>query len=428
MDSNNNGNTTITEGDTELFIPDQLDGDSPADETPSANEESTEANNFDSMNLDDKLLRGIYAYGFDKPSPIQQKAIIPMYSGRDIIGQAQSGTGKTGAFVIGMLQRLAMLNANAPTNQSSFRECKAVILSPTRDLSDQIYSVVEGLSSYMNIKCLKCIGGNDWKTNVRDLQRGCDVIIGTPGRVYDMLQRKALDGFKLESFILDEADEMLDIRGFQDKVYDILQLVNTNAQICLFSATIPQPVLELTEKFMRNPTQILVKTEQLTLEGIRQFYVGVEHEDWKLDTICDLYKTISITSCVIFCNTKKKVDWLSNELTKRDYAVEAIHGALTPLDRTEILKKFRKGDCRVLVTTDLLARGIDVQHVSIVINYDLPTNLENYLHRIGRSGRYGRKGLAINFVKNDDVQLLKDIERFYDTIVEELPRDIDALL
>jgi translation initiation factor 4A len=395
-------------------------------ETNSPDGESKEPEgiqSFDYMDLSDKLLRGIYAYGFEKPSPIQQKSIVSVAKGVDVIGQAQSGTGKTGAFSIGMLQRLCNIKKD-----DEKRVCKAVIISPTRDLSEQILSVIEGISNYMDLKCVKCIGGTNWRDNVRDLKNGCDVVVGTPGRVYDMLQRKALPGYNVEIFVLDEADEMLDVRGFQDKVYDILQLINSETQICLFSATMPKPVLELTEKFMRNPTRILVKNELLTLEGIRQFYVAVQQEDWKLDTICDLYKTISITSCVIFCNTRRKVEWVTKEMTRRDYAVEATHGSLPPLERTEILKRFRKGDCRVLVTTDLLARGIDVQHVSIVINYDLPTNLENYLHRIGRSGRYGRKGLAINFVRNEDIQLLKDIERYYDTQIEELPRDIDSLL
>jgi translation initiation factor 4A len=381
---------------------------------------------FDYMDLDDKLLRGIYAYGFDKPSPIQQKSIVSISKGVDVIGQAQSGTGKTGAFCIGLLQRLC--NIRKEKGQDDNRMCKAVILSPTRDLSEQIASFIKDISSHMDIKCVECIGGTNWRDNVRDLKNGCDVVIGTPGRVHDMLQRKALPGYNIDIFILDEADEMLDVRGFQDSVYDILQLMNSETQICLFSATMPKPVLELTEKFMRNPVSILVKNELLTLEGIRQFYIAVQQEDWKLDTICDLYKTISITSCVIFCNTRKKVEWVTKEMIRRDYAVEATHGSLPPVERTDILKRFRKGDCRVLVTTDLLARGIDVQHVSVVINYDLPTNLENYLHRIGRSGRYGRKGLAINFVRNDDIQLLKDIERFYDTQVEELPRDIESLL
>lgn len=380
------------------------------------------AASFDGMDLDERLLRGVYAYGFETPSPIQQKSIVPICSGTDIIGQAQSGTGKTGAFVIGTLQRI--INIRNTSNNKGV----AIILSPTRDLSDQIASVVDGMCTYLNdIKYVKCIGGSNWKENAKYLKRDYAIVVGTPGRVYDMLQRKAIDGKNVEMFVLDEADEMLDITGFQDKIYDILQLVNSDTQICLFSATMPKPVLELTEKFMRNPTSILVKTEQLTLEGIRQFYIAVQQENWKLDTICDLYKSISITSCVIFCNTKKKVDWVTEEMRKRDFTVEAIHGSLLPLERTEILKKFRKGDCKVLVTTDLLARGIDVQHVSIVINYDLPTNLENYLHRIGRSGRYGRKGLAINFVKNDDIQLLRDIERYYDTQIEELPNNIEAL-
>lgn len=424
MDTINTTQTThITQTTETTETTQESDKDSTTQESDKDSTTIESIPSFDYMNLDTKLLRGIYGYGFEKPSPIQQKSIVPVASGKDVIGQAQSGTGKTGAFSIGMLQRICALNQDCENNQ-----CKAVIISPTRDLSDQICSVVEGLSSNMDIKCLKCIGGTNWRDNARDLRNGCDVVVGTPGRVLDMLQRKALPGYNVQLFILDEADEMLDVKGFQDTVYDILQLINSETQICLFSATMPKPVLDLTEKFMRHPLKILVKNELLTLEGIRQYYIAVQQEEWKLDTICDLYKTISITSCVIFCNTRKKVEWVTKEMQRRDYTVEATHGSLPPTERTEILKRFRKGDCKILITTDLLARGIDIQHVSIVINYDLPTNLENYLHRIGRSGRYGRKGLAINFVRNEDIQLLKDIERYYNTMIDELPRDIESLL
>ena len=217
------------------------------------------------------------------------------------------------------------------------------------------------------------------------------MVVGTPGRVYDMMRRRELDGHKINHFVLDEADEMLSKHGFQDIVYDIFQELRPDVQVGLFSATMPPEVLELTEKFMKDPVRVIVKAEELTLEGIRQYYIAVDREEWKLDTLCDLYNDISITSSVIFCNTRRKVDWLTEEMRKRDFTVSATHGSIQPEGRKAIIQEFRNGASRVLITTDLLARGIDVQHVSIVINFDLPKNLENYLHRIGRSRRFGRK-------------------------------------
>jgi superfamily II DNA/RNA helicase len=221
---------------------------------------------------------------------------------------------------------------------------------------------------------------------------------------------------------------MLDVHGFRDNVHDILQEMHTSTKVALFSATMPPGVLELSEQFMKNPVTIIVKTEELTLEGIRQYYIAVGREETKFDVLADIYNTISITSCVIFCNTRRKVDWLAEEMARNNYTVASTHGSLDSAERKRILDDFRNGTCRILITTDLLARGIDVQHVSIVINYDLPSNLENYLHRIGRSGRFGRKGLAINFVRDEDARLLHEIERFYDTSIEEMPADINGIV
>ena len=373
---------------------------------------------FDDMGLEDLLLRGIYAYGFEKPSTIQQKAIVPLSSGRDIIAQAQSGTGKTGCFAIGVLQQVDPKN----------KRTQALVLVPTRELATQVQKVIGDIGYHLNIVCHACIGGTDWRRDVDILRAGVHVVVGTPGRVYDMMRRRELDGQGINHFVLDEADEMLSKHGFQDIVYDIFQEMREDVQVGLFSATMPPEVLELTEKFMKEPIRVIVKAEELTLEGIRQYYIAVEREDWKLDTLCDLYNDISITSSVIFCNTRRKVDWLTDQMMARDFTVSATHGSIDADGRKEIMNEFRSGSSRVLITTDLLARGIDVQHVSIVINYDLPKNLENYLHRIGRSGRFGRKGLAINFVTAEDVPLLREIERFYDTQIEEMPANIPDLI
>merc|ERR1711934_1105980 len=199
-------------------------------------------------------------------------------------------------------------------------------------------------------------------------------------------------------------------------------------QVCLFSATMPPEILDMTKKFMRNPIRILVKKDELTLEGIQQFYVAAEREDWKLDILCDLYETMNITQSIIYCNTRRKADYIETEMSKRDFTVSVIHAALDHDERSLVMKQFRSGSSRVLISTDLLARGIDVQQISLVINYDLPSNTENYLHRIGRSGRFGRKGFAINFVTNSDVRTMKEIERFYDTQIEELPWNIADMI
>jgi len=381
---------------------------------------------FDEMGLCDELLHGIYGYGFEKPSVIQQKAIVPMTRNTDMIGQSQSGTGKTGAFVIGSLQTIA--NRREAEAGKGRRKCRIVILTPTRELANQVHSVACDIGCHLDLKIVKCVGGTDPRQNQDELKRGCDMVVGTPGRVYDMLCRRALDGYEVALFVLDEADEMLDVDGFRDNVHDILQKMHPSTKVALFSATMPPGVLELSQQFMTDPVRIIVKTEELTLEGIRQYYIAVGREEDKFFVLADIYNSISITSCVIFCNTRRKVDWLAEEMARNNYAVASTHGSLDPAERKRILNDFRSGNCRILITTDLLARGIDVQHVSIVINYDLPTNLENYLHRIGRSGRFGRKGLAINFVRDEDARLLHEIEEFYETKIDEMPANLESLV
>ncbi|CAN8063958.1 unnamed protein product [Agarophyton chilense] len=373
---------------------------------------------FDDMNLRDELLRGVYAYGFEKPSAIQQRAIIPMILGRDTIAQAQSGMGKTATFVIGILQNIDV----------TVRKVQALILAPTRELAQQIQKVVCALGDYMGLHCHICIGGTLVNDDIRIFQNDTPhVVVGTPGRVYDMIQRRALGTTSIKTFCLDEADEMLS-RGFKEQIYDVFQFMPSSCQVGLFSATMPTDVLEMTQKFMRDPLRILVKKDELTLEGIKQFYIAVEKEDWKFETLCDLYETVTITQAIIYTNTRRKVEWLTEKLSERDFTVSMLHGDMDQKDRDVIMQEFRTGSSRVLVTTDLLARGIDVQQVSLVINYDLPTNRENYIHRIGRSGRFGRKGVAINFLTNTDVAPLRELETFYNTTIEEMPMNIADLI
>lgn len=375
------------------------------------------ADSFDEMNLREDLLRGIYAYGFEKPSAIQQRAIIPCIRGRDVIAQAQSGTGKTATFSIAILQQLDL----------SIKDCQALILAPTRELAQQIQKVVLALGDFMQVSCHACIGGTNVKEDLKKLEQGSQIVVGTPGRVADMLQRKALSPKNIKLFVLDEADEMLS-RGFKEQIHDVFTKMPYNIQVVLLSATMPAEVLEVTKKFMRDPIRILVKKEELTLEGIKQFYIMVGREEWKLETLCDIYQTLTITQAVIFCNTRRKVDWLTQQMHGKDFTVSAMHGDMDQKEREVIMREFRSGSSRVLITTDLLARGIDVQQVSLVINYDLPNNRENYIHRIGRGGRFGRKGVAINFVTDEDKRALHDIETFYNTQINEMPQNVADLI
>lgn len=242
-----------------------------------------------------------------------------------------------------------------------------------------------------------------------------------------MIRRRNLRTRAIKLFILDEADEMLD-KGFKEQIYDVYRYLPPGTQVVLLSATMPHEILEMTSKFMTNPIRILVKRDELTLEGIKQFFVAVEREEWKFDTLCDLYDTLTVTQSVIFCNTKRKVEWLTEKMRKNNFTVASMHGDMVQREREEIMKDFRSGESRVLITTDLWARGIDVQQVSLVINYDLPNNRELYIHRIGRSGRFGRKGVAINFVKNEDILILRDIEQYYSTQIDEMPMNVSDLV
>jgi len=425
--SNDFNQTVFAEGKQELHHENQVDpqavlGSNGVDIAAAfdvKNEEFIDET-FEDMGLPEELLRGIYSYGFEKPSAIQQKAIRPTILGRDLIAQAQSGTGKTGAFAIGTLA----------TVNTKLNSCQSLILAPTRELAKQIRDVTGALGDYMHVQVHACIGGRHM--TVRDecrllLRGGIHVVVGTPGRVLDLIERRALSLEGLRQVFLDEADEMLSL-GFKDQIYQIFQYLPESAQVGLFSATLPLDILDVSKRFLHDPVRVLVKQEELTLEGIRQFYIAVGREEFKLETLCDLYGAVTINQAIIYCNTRRKAEWLEDELQNRDFTVSCMHGELEQEDRDVIMKEFRSGSSRVLISTDLLARGIDVQQVSLVINYDIPTNRENYIHRIGRVGRFGRKGVAINFVADPDVRYLRDIEIFYSTEVAEMPQDFAELL
>ncbi|KAF8819701.1 putative eukaryotic translation initiation factor 4A, isoform 3 [Cardiosporidium cionae] len=372
---------------------------------------------FEKMGFNENLLRGVYAYGFERPSAVQQRAIVPILKGRDVIVQSQSGTGKTCVFCIGALQGI----------DSKIRDPQALILSPTRELAEQSQKVCLALGDYASVQVYSCVGGRRVGDDINALEAGVHIVSGTPGRVFHMIQLRHLSTRRIKLLVLDEADEMLN-KGFKEQVYDIYRYLPPETQVVLVSATMPKEVLEMTTKFMNDPFRVLVKRDELTLEGIKQFFIAVEREQWKFDTLTDLYESLTITQAVIFCNTRAKVEWLAQKLLEQKFTVCRIHGDMPQKERDEIMKQFREGETRVLIATDVWGRGLDVQQVSLVINYDLPNNRELYIHRIGRSGRFGRKGVAINFVKTDDVRILRDIEQYYSTQIDEMPMHVADLI
>jgi translation initiation factor 4A len=302
------------------------------------------------MGLREEVLRGIYGYGYKDPSPIQQKAILPVVQGKDTIAQAQSGTGKTGTFTIGILQSID------PSSQHT----QALIVSPTRELSMQIAYVVHSIGEFMGVKVHACVGGTKVGDDIRALKNGAQIVVGTPGRVHDMMRRGFLKSDYLKLFTLDEADEMLQA-GFQQSIKDIFAYLPGDIQISLFSATLPPDILKLTKHFMRDPAKILVKAEDLTLEGIKQYYIAVEQEKWKIEVLINLYANLDIVQALIYCNTKKRVEELEQHMTEKDFTVGCMHSDMEQSQRDLVMKQFRQGATRVLITTDLLARGIDVQ-------------------------------------------------------------------
>lgn len=376
------------------------------------------AERFEDMGLSKNLIRGIYNYGYEKPSVIQQKGIVPLIMKKDIIAQAQSGTGKTATFVIGTLQNL----------ESTPKIIKILVLAPTRELANQIQDVYSSIGCFMGINAQVCTGGSILSADIQGLKKNQPhILVGTPGRLLDLISNNNFLVLNLNYIVIDEADEMFS-KGFKVQVFKIIKYIPKNSNIAFFSATLPKEILKIMELFMNNPIRILVKKDELTLEGIKQFYIAVDDEGYKLNILCDLYKKVRIKQAIIYVNTKRKVEWLSNSMIKHEFDVSQLHGDMTQPERGEIMKNFRSGRIKVLITTDLLSRGIDVQQVSLVINYDLPMSKESYIHRIGRSGRFGRKGLVVNFLGRLDVPVLREIEVYYSTCIEEMPRDISEYL
>jgi translation initiation factor 4A len=384
-----------------------------SDETPQVKEFMS----FDDMNLPNDLLRGIYSYGFEKPSEIQRKGVVPIALGRDLIAQAQSGTGKTGTFTIGSLARVDL----------AVKQVQVLCLVPTRELAQQIEIVAATIGSAMGIKTYAAMGKTPVREDIRNLDRGVQFLVGTPGRIYDLMNRRAFKTDQMKVIIVDEADQMLEDR-FREQLQCIFGLGFPSGVRCaLFSATMNEDVVEFAEKLLNDPVRILISPEEVNLKGITQYRVDLDREDWKFEVLLDLYKNLNITQALIYCNKRQKAEWLAEKMTAAGFPITCIHGDMEVRERMDRMTAFRKGDTRVLISTDLLARGIDVQQVSLVINYELPPQIENYIHRIGRSGRYGRKGTAINLLCNDDLRTMAELERYFKVSVGQLPQDLSVL-
>lgn len=367
---------------------------------------------FDSMGFKPELLRGIYAANYNRPSAIQKRLIVPVIKGQDVIAQAAAGSGKTTALAMCALQM---------TNRDN-RETQMLILSPNRELAVQTQGQCQLMGADMGVSSHACVGGKSVAEDARRLDNGVHIVSGTPGRVFDMIRQRKLLTSGIKCLVLDEADEMLS-RGFRQQIHDIFRVLPARCQVVLVSATVPGEVLELTKQFMTDPIRILIPRDEIAADSIKQFFVSVEKEEWKYDTLCDLYDSMMIAHAVIFCNTRKKVEWLASKLTAHNYSVSAMHGDMQQGERDEIMRHFRDGKSRILISTDLWSRGIDVQQVSLVLNYDVPTARENYIHRVGRCGRFGRPGVAVTFVKSNEMGMIRDIEQFYGLNISEMPQN-----
>lgn len=372
---------------------------------------------FDDMGLSENLLRSIYSHGFEKPSAIQQRGIVPIKEGHDLLAQAQSGTGKTGTFCIGSLSRI----------DPTLKRVQVLVLAPVRELAQQIESVAKALSNHTNISVYSACGGTPLREDTKAIEKGCQFLIGTPGRIFDLMNRNILTSENIRVLVMDEADQMLEDR-FKEQVTCILEKgFPKETQVALFSATLTEDVIDVANKLLRNPVRILVKPEDVPLDGIKQFYVPLDSEDWKFDVLCDLYQQLNISQALVYCNKRQRAEWLAEKMAAAGFPLCCIHGEMETEERKRRMKDFRGGAVRVLISTDMLARGIDVQQVSLVINYELPVQKENYIHRIGRAGRFGRKGVTINLISKDESRVREEIEQHFGIAMTPLPDDLSKI-
>jgi superfamily II DNA/RNA helicase len=375
---------------------------------------------FEELNLNENILKGVYSYGFIKPSQIQINGIKTICEKKDCILQSQSGTGKTATYLLGILNNLS----ENITNQ-------AIIISPTRELSNQIYNVATQLNKFTKMTINLCIGGTDIKNNIKELRK-TNLIIGTIGRLYHMISDKKIYMNNMKCIILDEADVLLSDNNIDDKLKYILDNKTMDTQLILISATMSNNVFNFCNKYMKeNYNKLLLKNNEVVLKLISQFYINVEKEEYKFDTLLDLYNLISTSQTIIFSSSIKKVEWLSEQLQLNNFPITTIHSNMTQIERNQVIEEFREGKTRILLTTDLLSRGIDIPLVNMVINYDLPDSYETYIHRIGRCGRFDKKGVAISLIKNKDpyeLRLYENLKIKYKLDIDILPDDINKYL
>lgn len=374
-----------------------------------------EHTNFDELNINEDILKGVYLYGFKAPSKIQIQGIQSINTGTDCLLQSQSGTGKTATYLLGIFNRMEYND-----------KCQTVIITPTRELAAQVYKVALAISKYSKFKLALCIGGTNVSNNMYELKH-TNLVIGTLGRINHMVHTKKIRTDDLKMLVIDEADNLLN-DGITENIQKLLDKMPKELQFILISATLSQNVFTLSNKIMNNPIKVLLKKDEIPVDLISQFYIDVEIEDYKFDVLLDLYNLISTTQAIIFCNTIRKVTWLTENLTEKNFSITAIHGKMTQKERNDIVNEFRNGKTRLLLTTDLLARGIDIPQVNLVINYDLPISKETYIHRIGRCGRFGKKGVSITMVKmedSNDIKLLNKMKNYYKLNISEIPENIN---
>uniref|UniRef100_UPI004026C23A DEAD/DEAH box helicase n=1 Tax=Lachnospira sp. TaxID=2049031 RepID=UPI004026C23A len=359
---------------------------------------------FEELNIDERILRAIEDMGFEETSPIQTQAIPAVCEGIDVVGQAQTGTGKTAAYTIPMLMKI----------DPQIKKPQAIVLCPTRELAVQVAEEIRKLAKYMSdIKVLPVYGGQEIVRQIKSLKTGVQIIVGTPGRVMDHMRRKTVKFDNINMVILDEADEMLDM-GFREDMETILTETPQDRQTVMFSATMPKAIMDIARNFQKDATVIKVVRKELTVSNIEQFYYEVRPKN-KTEVLCRLIDIYNPRLSVVFCNTKRQVDELISELKGRGYFADGIHGDMKQQQRDRVMDDFRSGNVDILIATDVAARGIDVDDVDMVFNYDIPQDEEYYVHRIGRTGRAGRSGMALSFISGKEVYKLKDIERYCKT-------------
>lgn len=371
---------------------------------------------FEKMNLSHDLLKGVFGYGFKYPSPIQSRTIHIINNGHDLIAQSQSGSGKTGAFAIGSLSNIDI----------SKRYPQVLILANTRILADQIMKVTQNISMYMNIEISLCVGGgggpgqkNNGHSNTQQLKTS-HVLVGTPGRICDMLSNNVFDGKRIRTLIMDESDALLK-DDFRPQIIEIISKMGTKTQICIFSATYAKETLQITENFLRNPYRITIEKEDLSVKNVKQFRIDVQYETYKLATLRDIFTKLTISQMIIFVNSIRSAEELRNKLMDNDVQAGMIHGKMSSIDRENVLKEFRLSYIKILISTDVMCRGIDIDDLRIVINYDMADYPDTYIHRVGRSGRYGGQGIAINFCTYDDYHKIRTLERDYGILIRSMP-------